>query len=235
MNNFCTCGTDSGYDFDASDHDSYWMCESAVVPDGTKCCECGASIPAGSRRSCATHYEVYEPEGEPPIPPDWDTKAAKAMSEDEWDAMYEALDEFQDTHGWNGETERYERETGTDFRCDRCEGEVEILAQFEICVNAPGDLPGAHEEHYWQKHRRRIRWRPGPDGVWHPRPWRLIDYARHYRRRAYWLIRSEWAWKFKFRLKKLFLWKVERVLNNAVQRERWKLRQWKWQMQKVTE
>ena len=225
MNNFCTCGTED-YDFDASDHDSYWMCEAALVPQGTKCCECGAPIPAGGRRSCATHYEVYEPEGEPPYPDEDELPPA------EFDARMDEFDQFRSDHGWDDETERYVRETSTDFRCDRCEAEVEILAQFDVCVNAPGDLPGAHEEHYWYAHKRRIRWRPGLDGVWHPQPWRLIDYVRHYRRRAYWAILAEYRWQFKSRLKKIFVWPIERSIASAWHRDRNRLVRWKWQMQK---
>ena len=224
MNNFCVCNS-GDYDFDVSDHDNYWMCDSAIVPEGTKCCECGASIPAGGRRSCATHYEVYEPEGEPRAP--WDVGADEAMSDEDFDALETAFDKFQDENGWDCESERYVRETSTDFRCDRCEGEVEILAQFDICVNQPGDLPGAHEDHYWRAHRRRIRWRPGTDGVWNPQPWRLIDYARHYRKRAYWTLQAEYRWAFRKRLRRIFIWPVERVIAHAVHRERHRRFRWR--------
>lgn len=231
MNNFCTCGT--GGDFDAADYESYWLCEAAPVPVGTKCCECSAPIPAGKMRSCATHYEVIEtPDGEPPIPPDYGSRARKAKSEHEWDVMEKALDDFRDEHGWDDETERYIREVCTSYRCDRCEGEVEILAQFDVCVSAPGDLPALHAEHYWHAHGRRIRWRPGPDGVWHPQPWRFIDYLRHYRRRAYYRAHEELTWKFKYRLENTFLWPVRFSLSATVRRETRRLRQWKWQMQR---
>ena len=224
MNNFCVCGT-GDYDFDASDYENYWRCESAVVPEGTKCCECGAAIPAGGRRSCATHYEVYEPEGEPPCPDE------DELSPAEFDARMDEYDTWRDDHGWDDETERYVRETSTAFRCDRCEAEVEILAQFDICVSAPGELPGAHEEHYWHKHKRRIRWRAGPDGVPHFQPWRLIDYARHYRRQAYYRIRREWSYEFRYRLRRVFMWPIERALSHAIQREKLRLwgENWRWQ------
>lgn len=233
MNNFCVCGT-GDYDFDASDCDSYWMCKSAPVPEGTKCCECGAPIPAGGRRSCATHYEVIDtPEGEPPEPPHWNSAAYKAMPDDEIEAMEKALEDFRDAHGWDYDTGRYIAETGTDFRCDRCEGEVEILAQFDVCVSMPGELPGALEEHYWHAHKRRIRWRAGANGVLQPQPWRVIDYVKHYRHRAYWAIRHELTWKLKYRLKHRFgLYAIERSLTQTVARERWRLRHWKWQMQR---
>lgn len=219
MNNFCTCGTDGGdYDFDKGDHDHWWECDAKRVPPvGAKCCECDAPLPTDRKRDAAVHYEVYEPdEPEPEAPPSMDFYfARKDYSEEDiakFDAMQEALEAFRSKHGWDDECERYEREVGADFRCDRCEGEVEILAQLDVCVSSPGELPGLHEDHYWQAHRRRIRWRPDADGVFQPMPWRLTDYARHYRRKIYWRIHSEWSWKFKYRLKRAFVWPVKRKI-----------------------
>lgn len=231
MNNFCTCGTGGNDDFDAGDCDNYWICESAIVPEGTKCCECGAAIPAGGRRSCATHYEVYEPKEPEPTDP-YDVEDDASITEEQFVAIESAFENFRKAHGWDDETERYVRETSTDFRCDRCEGEVEILAQFDVCVSSPGELPGAHEAHYWHQHKRRIRWRTGTGGVLNPQPWRLSDYVRHYRRKAYWRLHSELTWKLKWRVRRWVGWyKIEHLLLEAVYREKWRCLRWKRQME----
>lgn len=205
MTSFCGCN-DDGYDFDPADHDSYFLCGRSVPEPAAKCCECGALLPTDRKRDAAIHYEVYDPaEAEPPGP-------TRGMPDDEWDAAQEALYAFREAHGWDDENGRYERKVGSDWRCDRCEQEAEILAQFDVCVAYPGELPGLHEEFAWQHRKRRIRWRPDMSGVLQPAPWRVRDYAGHYWRRVYWRIRREWQWEFSFRLKRVILWPAKRRL-----------------------
>lgn len=200
----CSCD-----DFDKSDHDNWWEPgRRSVPPPGTKCCECCAPLP-DEPLTCVIHMEVYDPgddiEPEPRdfTPPHPVTSNSLGMIAEHCEEMHEdAMEDYRDRYGWDDECERFERVASKDYRCERCEGLVAAIEDLGYCMIAPGDLVDNHVEYVAEHGQHEIGWRPGRDGVWHPRRLTRLDFAkrearRRWRNAVYIVLQGGWKHKLR--------------------------------------
>lgn len=181
----CSCG-----DFDKSELDHWYEPGRRSIPSaGTRCCECDALLPP---EPCATILlgDVYEPDAErPPHPEDVlddepeDVTLARLWAQ-RHDAMEDELSAFDREHGWDSETERFERYT-TEYRCERCGGLAEAIEDLGYCMILPGALAEAHCEYVEQSGGAEMIWKRGRDGIWHPRRMTRADFAKREARRRW--------------------------------------------------
>jgi hypothetical protein len=196
----CEC-----YDFDPGEHDSWWEPGGAAIPPaGERCCECGAMLPqAPCERIC--HMKVYEPESEaPPHPDDLPDEEAEALSTVEAALMEGARDNWLSEHGWDFDTERYERCTSADYRCERCADLAASIEALGYCLIGPGELIECHGEFIHEHGYAPRLWRAGADGVFNPHPWRRRDYVAAWLRRkrinTWYFLRYGWRHWLRWRV-----------------------------------
>jgi hypothetical protein len=145
--------------------------------------------------------EVWEPEGSPPPhPEDLPDTEYEALSQAEATVMEDARDAWQDKHGWDSDTERYERCIGADYRCERCEDLADSIEALGYCMIGPGDLISSHLEFIHEHHYAERKWTENKDGVLNPVPWNRMDYFRDWRRKKWrsfsWKAKlSYWTWR----------------------------------------
>lgn len=200
----CSCA-----DFDKSEHERWWEPGRASVPPaGTRCCECNAPLPEGEKQQTILAGEVYEPD-DATLAADPEPEETEDDDADDFDAR---LDAWRDRHGWDGETDRFERFT-SDYRCERCADLADAIEGMGFCMLAPGDLASAHEEYVNETQelapgveRREIIWAKGKDGVWHPRrktagDKRRAEIIRRWRNAKAWV---RWGWRHDLRWKVWF-------------------------------
>lgn len=204
----CSCD-----DFDAADYESWWEGGGLTVPPaGARCCECGAHLPVTEECETIEHYEVYEPDEPAPRAP-WDVDADE-MDDAAFAAIEDAWDAYCDRLGWDSDRERFERHSGSEYRCERCSDLAAAITGMGYCTIRPGELIQAHTEYVNETQelapgvaRREIIWSRNKDGVWHPRrktnrDRRIEAWERRGRRVRYWLI--EGGWRFELRWKVWF-------------------------------
>lgn len=205
----CSCR-----DFDNGDFDSWWEASTLTAPAGTRCCECNAPIPEGTPCAGFISYEVWEPEDIEDEPPDpehvlGDEPECSVLSR-HWEHLHLEMEIareiwFED-RGYDYDCERFERETGRQYRCDRCAGLATALDGDEnegglgFCVILPGDLIEAHRDYIEQAGRHEMIWVRDRNGVLNPRRLTRLDFAkrearRRWRNAVYIVFRGGWRHK----------------------------------------
>lgn len=200
----CECS-----DFDKSEYDHWWEPGGKrAPPTGQTCCECHAPLPVGETAPCIVSSEVYEPEEPAPRDP-VDVDADEEMSDEEFKALERRHEDYQDRHGWDGDTERYERVRSIGYRCERCADLAEAIEDLGYCMIAPGELAECHEEYVAESGGHEVIWKPDHGGVFHPRRMTRWDFARRELRRRrnnflYFTWRGGWRtwlrWRVWFRV-----------------------------------
>lgn len=166
----CSCG-----DFDKGDFDDWWEVTPLQAPDNARCCECNSPIPEGTSCAGFISYETWTPddiEDEPPDPEHVlsDEPECSVLSR-HWEHLYLemeiARERWFEDRGYDYDNERFERETGRQYRCERCDDIAASIEPLGFCTIAAGDLIDTHVEFVaLQGTDKRARWSRGADGIW---------------------------------------------------------------------
>ncbi len=198
----CSCD-----DFDKADFENWW--EGGYrrkAPAGITCCECGGPVEEGAEVGAIDHFEVFDP----PNAPDFPTDQRDDESDNDYEDRYKREKRLRKSLGWEDDYERYERCTGTDYRCERCDGLAESIESLGYCMIAPGDLIECHIEYAREHSGAFIKWTPDAAGVSQPHRWtkwdHIADRARQKRQSAIYFVRHGWRYKW-WNIK----WKAERA------------------------
>ncbi len=206
-------------DFDKGDYDSWWEpgCAS-VPPSGMKCCECGAPLPA-EECACIRNYEVYEPDGTDAAPRHpWSAEGDESVTSAEFLAIEAAWDEWAARTGWEDEYDRYERETGADYRCDRCAGLAASIEDLGYCLIRSGELIECHGDFIHEHGYAPRLWRAGADGIFNPHPWRRQDYVAAWVRRMRHRTSAWFRYGWKSDLRYKVWWPIRRRFQKITKR-----------------
>lgn len=165
----CSC-----HDFDKGEFEYWWDAPyQTTTQSDTTCCECNAVIPVGTPATAFDSMEAYTPDVPVPRAP-WDVDAKEEMSDDDFEKLEKAWDEFCDQYGWDSDYERFERCTSTDYRCERCSDLAKALdgskdeGGLGFCLIGPGELIDAHHDYIAMSGGRKMQWLPDVGGVLHP-------------------------------------------------------------------
>jgi hypothetical protein len=212
----CSCE-----DFDKSDYDRWWEPGGmAVPPSGSRCVECRAPL---SDEPCESfdHMEIWEPvDQQPPHPDTLPEYEQLKLSDADFTAMEIAHEDWLDDHGWDDECERFERCTGSDYRCGRCSDLAASIVDLGYCLIGPGELIDDHME-FIRKHGLAPRiWRADDGGTLNPHPVHPRDYVASWVRRTRLSMRHflRYGWKPWLR------WRVyERIRHPVIAYRNWKM------------